>query len=104
MTKSLINHIFSRINFNYLNNKETFFQLLKYSNELEKNKKYLIREDPAAFKKLLKFLVILEENLHWEVKNQYVELMKDFLNGMISADDFSISFIRIFDKTRAIRN
>jgi len=79
--------------------KETFFQLLEYSNELEKNQKSLIKEDPIAFNKLLDFLVIIEENLHWKVKNQYVKLIKDFLNGNISADDFSTIFIRMFEKT-----
>ena len=79
--------------------KETFLQLLEYSNELEKNQKYLIKEDPIAFNKLLNFLVIIEENLHWKIKNQYVKLIEDFLNGNISADDFSIIFIRIFEKT-----
>jgi len=82
--------------------KETFLQLLElleYSNELEKNQKSLIKEDPIAFNKLLNFLVIIEENLHWKVKNQYVKLIKDFLNGNISADDFSTIFIRMFEKT-----
>lgn len=79
--------------------KETFRQLLKYSNELKKNQKYLIKEDPIAFTKLLNFLSIIEENLHWKVKNQYVKLIEDFLNENISADDFSILFIRIFEKT-----
>ena len=78
--------------------KETFLQLLEYSNELEKNQKYLIKEDPIAFNKLLNFLGIIEENLHWKVKNQYVKLIEDFLNGNISADDFSIIFIRMFEK------
>ena len=78
--------------------KETFLQLLEYSNELEKNQKYLIKEDPIAFNKLLNFLVIIEENLHWKIKNQYVKLIEDFLNGNISADDFSIIFIRMFEK------
>jgi hypothetical protein len=79
--------------------KETFLQLLEYSNELEKNQKYLIKEDPIAFNKLLNFLVIIEENLHWKVKNQYVKLIEHFLNKNISADDFSIIFIRMFEKT-----
>lgn len=78
--------------------KETFFQLLKYSNELEKNKKFLIKEDRPAFRKLLKFLVRIEDNLHWEIKHEYIELMEDFLNEIISADDFPIIFMRIYEK------
>ena len=77
---------------------ETFFQLLECSHELEKNKKYLINEDPIAFRKLLNFLVIIEENLHWKVKNQYLELIEDFLNGSISADDFSVIFMGMYEK------
>jgi hypothetical protein len=38
-----------------------FLELLKYSKELEKN---LIKKDPAACNKLLKFLIIIEENLN----------------------------------------
>ena len=33
-----------------MNEQQKFFKLLKYSNELEKNKKYLFKEDPEAFK------------------------------------------------------
>ncbi len=44
---------------------EKFLKLLEYSNELHKNKKYLIKENPKAFDALLKFLVITEEKLHY---------------------------------------
>jgi hypothetical protein len=44
--------------------KETFLQLLEYSNQLEKEQKRLREEDPITFSKLLKFLVIITENFH----------------------------------------
>lgn len=81
-----------------MNEETIFFQLLKYSNELEKNQKYLMKEDPTAFDALSKFLVRMEDNLHWEVKHEYIELIGDFLDGNLDADDFSIIFMRMYEK------
>lgn len=48
-----------------MTNQKKFFELLKYSNELKRNNKYFQNEDPEAFDTLLKFLVIIEQNLHY---------------------------------------
>ena len=79
--------------------KETkkFFKLLKYSNELKRKNKNLKREDPQSFKFLLNYLVRIEENLHYLEKQEYIELIKDFLADQITADDFSYSFIAIYE-------
>jgi hypothetical protein len=45
-----------------MNKQQNFLKLLKYSNELEKNKKSFLKEDPETFDVLLKFLVIIVEN------------------------------------------
>ena len=76
---------------------QKFFKLLKYSNELKKNKKYLQKEDPEAFEYLLKFLVTIEENFHYSEKHEYINLAKDFLDDQITADDFSYSFMAIYE-------
>ena len=80
-----------------MNEQQHFFKLLKYSNELEKNKKYLLTEDPEAFKALSKFLVIIEENFYYTEKDKYVELIKDFLDEKINAEDFSILFMAMYE-------
>ena len=80
-----------------LNNKQEFFKLLEYSNELRKNKKSLFNEDPEKYRKLLRFLVIIEENLHLRQKDKYMELMEIFLNNKIDAEDFSFCFIAKYD-------
>ena len=49
------------------------------------------KEDPEAFDTLLKFLVRIEDNLHYSEKQEYTELAKDFLADQITADDFSYS-------------
>ena len=80
-----------------MNEQQNFFKLLKYSNELKRNNKYLDKEDPEAFDTLLKFLVRIEENLHYSEKQEYIELAKDFLADQITADDFSYSFMAIYE-------
>lgn len=79
-----------------MNDQQNFFKLLKYSNELKRNNKYLDKEDPEAFDTLLKFLVRIENNLHYSEKQEYIELAKDFLADQITADDFSYSFMAIY--------
>ena len=80
-----------------MNDQQNFFKLLKYSNELKRNNKYLDKEDPEAFDTLLKFLVRIEDNLHYSEKQEYIELAKDFLADQITADDFSYSFMAIYE-------
>lgn len=48
--------------------KEIFFQLVEYSNELDKNQRCLRKEDRPAFKKLLNFFAIIEENIVGKLK------------------------------------
>ena len=64
----------------------------------KKNNKYLDKEDPEAFDILLKFLVRIEDNLHYSEKQGYIELAKDFLDDQITADDFSYSFMAIYER------
>ena len=80
-----------------MNDQQNFFKLSKYSNELKRNNKYLDKEDPEAFDILLKFLVRIEDNLHYSEKQEYIELAKDFLDDQITADDFSYSFMAIYE-------
>ena len=77
--------------------KSDFFKLLAYSNELKKNKKFLQKENPEAFKVLFDFLVTIEENFHYSEKHEYITLAKDFLADQITADDFSHSFMAIYE-------
>ena len=76
---------------------EKFFKLLSDFNELKKTNKYLQKEDPEAFQVLLKFLVTIEGNFHYSEKHEYINLAKDFLDNQITADDFSRSFMAIYE-------
>ena len=74
-----------------------FFKLLAESNALKKKQKFLKTENPAAFKVFLDCLVIIEENLHYSEKEEYIEIAKDLLADQITADDFSYSFMAIYE-------
>jgi hypothetical protein len=80
-----------------MNDQQNFFKLLKYSNKLKINNKYLSKQDPEAFDTLLKFLVIIENNFHYSEKHEYINLAKDFLADQITADDFSYAFLGIYE-------
>ena len=80
-----------------MNDQQNFFKLLKYSNKLKRNNKYLSKQDPEAFDTLLKFLVIIADNFHYSEKHEYINLAKDFLADQITADDFSYAFIGIYE-------
>jgi hypothetical protein len=76
---------------------QKFFKLLKYSKELRKNKRSLRKEDSEAFNLLLNFSVTIENNLHYSEKQEYIKLANNFLTNKIDADNFSYSFIAIYE-------
>ena len=64
---------------------------------LAQSKKLLRKESPEADKKLVKFLATIEENFHYSEKQEYITLAKDFLENQITAEDFSYSFLAIYE-------
>lgn len=80
-----------------MDTQQNFFKLLRYSNELKQNNKYLGNENQKAFDILLKFRATLEDNFHYLERVEYIELAKQFLVDQMSAEDFSYSFIAIHD-------
>ena len=77
--------------------KNDFLKLLAKSNQLRKNKKLLRKEYPEEDKNLVKFLATIEENFHYSEKQEYINLAKEFLENQITAEDFSYSFLAIYE-------
>ena len=87
-------------------NEKKFFSLLSQLNELKKNKKaetpILIAGripsfDPEASDMLFDSMNTIRNNFHFSERQEYIDLAKDFLADQITADDFSYSFIGIYD-------
>ena len=88
-------------------NEKKFFSLLSQLNELKKNKKaetpILIAGripsfDPEASDMLFDSMNTIRNNFHFSERQEYIDLAKDFLADQITADDFSYSFIGIYDE------
>lgn len=76
---------------------QQFFELLNYSNELKQKKNSLYQTDREAFNLLLHFSVIIETNLHYFEKQEYIELIKNFLSNQVTTEDFSYAFLAIYE-------
>ena len=81
-----------------------FFSLLRPLNELEKNTETptliagrIPSLDPEESDMLLDSMETSRNNFHFSERQEYIDLAKDFLADQITADDFSFSFIGIYD-------
>jgi len=77
-------------------NCEEHIYLLNYQQELKKQNKSLITQDPIKYSKLLKYSVRISEYLHWSQKNDYLQLIRDFLNYKIDGKEFDKKFSKMF--------
>ena len=69
---------------------EKFFSLLRQFNELKKL-------DPEEGDILLDSMKTIENNFHLSERQEYINLAKDFLADQMTADDFSLVFMGIYE-------
>ena len=70
-------------------------QFLNYQQELKKQNKSLRTQDPIKYLKLRKYSTRISEYLHWSQKNEYLQLIKDFLNYKIDGKEFDQKFSKM---------
>jgi len=83
-------------------NKKKHLELLKYSQDLDKQGKFLGNEEKEKYLKLLKYSRMMGSYLYMEIKDQYLKLMKEFVDGRIGGSKFRLEFLekyRSIDKT-----
>lgn len=76
-------------------NYEEYIQLLNYQQELKKQNKSLITQDPINYSKLRKYSARISEYLHWSQKDEYLQLIEDFLNSKIDVKEFDNKFSKM---------
>ncbi len=76
-------------------NDEEYIKLLNYQQELKKQKKSLSSQDPIKYTKLLNYSVMISDYLHWSQKNEYLQLINDFLNFKIDGTEFDNKFSKM---------
>lgn len=80
-------------------------QLLNYQKKLKQQKKSLQIEDPTKYSKLINYSARIAEYLHWSQKNEYLQLIKDFLNSKIDGQEFDHKFskmVRIIEEKSSV--
>lgn len=70
-------------------------QFLNYQQELEKQNKSLRTQDSEKYSKLLSYSAIISEYIHWSQKNEYLQLIKNFLNSKIDGKEFDKEFSKM---------
>ena len=70
-------------------------QFLNYQQELKKQNKSLRTQDPIKYSKLRKYSARISEYLHWSQKDEYLQLIKDFLNSKIDGKEFDKKFSKM---------
>ena len=72
--------------------KKKHLQLLKDSQDLKQQGTSIPDELRKDFSKLRKYLIILIDHLNWETRDQYLELLNQFIEKKIDIPDFCIAF------------
>ena len=75
-------------------NKEKHRQLLKYSQDLRKQGKFIAKESREDYLKLLSYSAMVSSQLNWEIQDQYLEIFKKFLSNRIT----SVKFCEILEE------
>lgn len=81
-------------------NKERHKHLVIRSRDLKNQGKTLFRENPKEYSELLNYEIAVEEQIFWTNRGEFFLVMKDFLDNIISFDEFETTFTLLYHKTR----
>ena len=72
-----------------------YIQLLKYDRSLKKDGTSLREQDRDKYLKLLNYSVKLSDHVHWQQKNDYLNIMKSFVDLKIDGKQFRSQFDKL---------
>jgi hypothetical protein len=73
-------------------NYQEYVKLLKCDDLLRKQNKFLKDEDELKYLESQKYSLQINEHLHWSQKDQYLQLIEDFLSFKINGKKFESKF------------
>lgn len=82
-----------KIRYNY----QKYVELIKYKNSLIKQNKNFQDENYLKYLELLEYSVQISDYLHWSRKDDYFQLIADFLNLKITGKTFDSKFCTMFE-------
>ena len=73
-------------------NYQKYVELLKYDDSLRKQNKFLKDENKLKYLELKNYSLQINEHLHWSQKDEYLQLIEDFLSFKINGKTFESKF------------
>ena len=80
-------------------NKERHKQLVIRSQDLKNQGKNLFLENPEEDSELSKYNIAAEEQVFWTHRENFVLIMKNFMDNILDFDEFETAFSLLFRKT-----
>ena len=81
-------------------NKERHKQLLIRSQDLKNQGKNLFLENPEEHSELSKYNIGVEEQVFWTHRENFVLIMKNFLDNILDFDEFESAFSLFYEEVR----
>ena len=78
-----------------------YIELLEYDRALKKEGTSLEEQDRNKYLKLLNYAVKLSDHIHWQQKNEYLNLMKNFVDSKIDGKQFVSQFDKLHRSNEA---
>ena len=79
-----------------------YIELLEYDRSLKKNGTSLREQDREKYLKLLNYSVKLIDHVHWQQKNDYLTLMKSFVDLKIDGKQFVSEFNKLHGSNQEV--
>lgn len=80
-----------------------YWVLVEYFDNLKKKNKKLDNVDSNLYKnKLQEYKIFISDNVHWQHRKEYFNLIMDFLNSKITAVEFEKSFTTLHQENEKI--
>mmetsp|Transcript_2053 Transcript_2053/g.3302 ORF Transcript_2053/g.3302 Transcript_2053/m.3302 type:complete len:150 (-) Transcript_2053:874-1323(-) len=81
-------------------NKERHKQLVIRSQELKNQGKNIFIENPEECSELLNYQIAVEEQVFWTHRENFVLIMKNFLDNILDFDEFETAFSLLYHEVR----
>ena len=81
-------------------NKKRHKELVKRLLDLRNQGKILFQENRKEFLELIPYDIVVEEEVYWAHREEFVKIIKNFLTGNIDFDEFEIAFSVLYSKVR----
>ena len=81
-------------------NKESHKQLVIRSQDLKNQGKNLFLENPEEDSELSKYNIAVEEQVFWTHRENFVLIMKNFLDNILDFDEFETAFSLLYKEVR----